>query len=114
MPNFGRRIDGPTGRRRARREDVVLAGSAITRAASRAVVVTDVSPTGAKLIGRQLPAEGADVLLTVGGVELFGEIAWLRHDECGIAFEEQLEREVTDHLKREGRWAKVIGIAAAA
>ena len=114
MPNFGRRIDGPTGRRRAKREDVVLAASAITRGASRAVVVTDVSPTGAKLLGRQLPAAGADVLLTVGGVELFGEIAWLRNDECGIAFEDKLDAEITEHLKREGRWAKVMGIAAAA
>ena len=114
MPNFGRRVDGPTGRRRAQREEVVLAASALTLGASRAVVVTDVSPTGAKLLGRRLPSEGADVLLSVGTVELFGKIAWLRHDECGIAFEKRLDGDVTDHLKREGRWAKVMGIASAA
>jgi len=114
MPNFGRRIDGPTGRRRAQREEVVLAGSALTIGTSRAVVVTDVSPTGAKLVGRHLPRQGSDVLLSVGSVELFGEIAWHRNDECGIAFESSLDSEVTDHLKREGRWAKVMGIPAAA
>jgi hypothetical protein len=113
MSNFGRRIDGPTGRRRARREEVVLAGSALTLGASRAVVVTDVSPAGAKLLGRKLPQAGTDVLLTVGSVELFGEIAWLGRDECGISFEAPLGAEVTDHLKREGRWAKVMGIPAA-
>ena len=114
MPNFGRRVDGPTGRRRAQREEVVLAASALTLGASRAVVVTDVSPTGAKLLGRKLPRVGADVLLTVGKVELFGTIAWLRHDECGIAFERPLDGETADHLKRDGRWAEVMGIAAAA
>ena len=111
MASFGRRVDGPTGRRRAKREEVVLAGSALTLGASRAVVVTDVSPTGAKLIGRRLPPAGTDVLLTVGSVELFGEIAWLGHDECGISFESPLPAEMTDHLKQEGRWAKVMGIA---
>lgn len=113
MPNFGRRIDGPTGRRRAPREEVVLAGSALTLGASRAVVVTDVSSAGAKLLGRKLPAAGTDVLLAVGKVELFGEIVWLGHDECGIAFETPLDADVADHLKREGRWAKVMGIATA-
>jgi hypothetical protein len=112
MSNFGRRIDGPTGRRRAQREEVVLAGSALTLGASRAVVVTDVSPSGAKLLGRKLPQAGTDVLLTVGSVELFGEIVWLGHDECGISFEAPLGAKLTDHLKREGRWAKVMGIAA--
>lgn len=113
MPDFGRRVDGPAGRRRAHREEVVLAGSALTLGASRAVVVTDVSPSGAKLIGRKLPPAGKDVLLTVGSVELFGEIAWLGHDECGISFEAPLGAEMIDHLKREGRWARVMGISGA-
>lgn len=113
MPSFGRRVDGPAGRRRVQREEVVLAGSALTLGASRAVVVTDVSPSGAKLIGRKLPPAGKDVLLTVGNVELFGEIAWLGHDECGISFESPLDAELVDHLKREGRWARVMGISGA-
>ena len=112
MASFGRRVDGPTGRRRSQREEVILAGSALTPGASRAVVVTDVSPSGAKLLGRKLPEAGADVLLTVGDVELFAEIAWVGHDECGISFESPLPAELTDHLKTEGRWAKVMGIAA--
>ena len=74
--------------------------------------MTDVSPSGAKLIGHKLPPAGSDVLLTVGSAELFGEIAWLGHDECGISFESPLPGELTDYLKQEGRWAKVMGIAA--
>lgn len=112
MSSFGRRVDGPTGRRRTQREEVVLAGSARTVGSSQAVVVTDVSPSGAKLLGRKLSQAGSDVLLTVGSVELFAEIAWSGHDECGISFEAPLPMDLTDHLKQEGRWAKVMGIAS--
>ncbi|MGE5562976.1 MAG: PilZ domain-containing protein [Bacillota bacterium] len=113
MPNFGRRIDGPAGRRRVPREQVVLAGSALTLGSSRAVVVTDVSPSGAKLLGRKLPGRGTDVLLSVGSVELFGEVVWLARDECGIVFETPLDAHTVEHLKRDGRWAKVMGVIPA-
>jgi hypothetical protein len=111
MRTFGKRIDGPTGRRKSLREEVVLAGSALTLEQSRPVVVTDVSAKGAKLIGRQLPAKGTHVLLTFGNVELFASVVWCSRDECGIAFEEALTSEQSDELKREGRWAKVMGLA---
>jgi hypothetical protein len=52
------------------------------------------------------------VLLSVGNVELFGEIVWLGRDECGIMFEHALDADTTAHLKRDGRWAKVMGVAA--
>lgn len=110
MPNFGRRIDGPAGRRRAPREEVVLAASALSLKGTRAVVVTDVSPVGAKLLGRNLAALEKEVLLTVGGVELFADIVWVERDECGITFDSPLPAETVDHLKREGRWAKVMGV----
>ena len=114
MSNFGKRIDGPSGRRRNRREPVVLAASAMAPGTSRSVIVTDVSPTGAKLQGRELPGAGANVLVTVGEMELFASVAWTRFNECGITFEAQLSDEVMDHLKAEGRWAKVVGLQEAA
>lgn len=114
MRSFGKRVDGPGGRRRNERETVVLAASAIAPGSSRSVVVTDVSPTGAKLQGRELPKTGAEVLVSVGEAELFATVAWTSFDECGITFEEALGSEAIDHLKREGRWAKVMGVDAAA
>ena len=89
----------------------MLAGSALTLEQSRPVVVTDVSVKGAQLIGRQLPAKGTHVLLTFGNVELFASVVWCSRDECGIAFEEALTSEQSDELKREGRWAQVMGLA---
>ena len=111
MP-FGKRIDGPTGRRRVAREEVVLAASAQTVRASRPVVVADVSAGGAKLQGRELNTLDPDVLLSVGGVELFVKIAWAGRAECGVNFDEPLSPEMIDFIKREGRWAKVMGVAA--
>ena len=51
--------------------------------------------------------------LRLGKIELFADIVWSANDESGIAFEKPLSTDVTDHLKREGRWAKVMGIEAA-
>ncbi|HEV8407407.1 MAG TPA: hypothetical protein VGQ34_05685 [Sphingomicrobium sp.] len=111
MP-FGKRIDGPTGRRRIEREEVVLAACAQTLKASRDVVVADVSSKGARLQGRQLDTLDPEVLLLVGATDLFATIAWANPGECGIIFEEPLAGEMVDHIKREGRWAKVMGLAA--
>jgi hypothetical protein len=80
--------------------------------ASRPVVVTDVSKHGAKLQGCELNTLDPDVLLLVGETDVFAKIAWSKRSECGITFEEQLSPEMVTHIKREGRWAKVMGIAA--
>ena len=111
MP-FGKRVDGPCGRRNLVRETVVLAASAQGMRGSRSVVVADVSKTGAKLQGRALTSLDPDVLISVGDVDLFARVAWAHCDECGVIFEEPLSSGMIDHIKREGRWAKVMGIAA--
>ena len=113
MRTFGKRVDGVEGRRKSPREAVVLAGSALTLSSSRPVIVTEVSPTGAKLVGRYLPKKGANALIAVGKIELFANVVWSANDECGVAFEKPLAADVTELLKREGRWAKVMGIEAA-
>ncbi len=110
MP-FGKRIDGPSGRRRVLREDVVLAGTAQSLRSSRPVVVVDVSATGAKLQGRDFASLDPDVLISLGGLDLFAQIAWTTRTECGVSFEEPLSEETIEQIKREGRWAHVMGIA---
>ena len=111
MP-FGKRIDRPAGRRTMNREAVVLAGSARSLGTSRMVVVTNVSSKGAKLQGRDLGSLDPNVMISIGGVDLFATIAWSVHDECGVIFEEHLQSDTVAHIKREGGWAKVMGIAA--
>ena len=111
MP-FGKRIDGLAGRRRVLREEVILAGSAQSLQSSRPVVIVDVSPTGAKLQGRDFASLDPEVLISVGGVELFAQVAWTTRAECGVTFEESLSSEMIEHIKRDGRWAHVMEIAA--
>jgi hypothetical protein len=111
MP-FGKRIDGPSGRRNLVREAVVLAASAQGMRASRSVVMADVSARGAKLQGRALGLLDPDVLISVANIHLLAKVAWVHSDECGVVFEDPLSPDTIDYIKREGRWAKVMGIAA--
>ena len=110
MP-FGKKIDGP-GRRRAAREEVALAGSAMSMRWSRPVIVTDVSARGAKLEGHDLNRLDPEVLLRVANIDFFASIAWSRRSECGISFDEPLTTRMIAHIKREGHWATVMGLAA--
>jgi hypothetical protein len=112
MPTFGRRNDGLAGRRRTPREEVVLAGSARSLGASRPVVVSDVSPKGAKLQGREMDTLDQVVLISVGEIDLFACVAWASKDECGVNFDEDLSPQLVSHIKREANWAKVMGMAA--
>jgi hypothetical protein len=108
MPGFGRRIDGPGGRRRAHRQPVALAASALTLDGSRSVMIEDVAPTGAKLRAHQLPATGSQLLVRVGAIELFASVIWSRKGECGIVFDEALNPKTIEILKQEGNWATVL------
>jgi hypothetical protein len=90
---------------------VVLAGSAKSLEASRPVVVSDVSAKGAKLLGRNLATLDRNVLVSVGETEVFANVAWTQHNECGVTFDEPLSPELIEHIKREGGWAKVMGVS---
>jgi len=111
MPVFGKRVDGPGGRRRACRERVVLAGAALTLEKARSVVVEDLCSSGAKLRGRDLPKDGDELLVKVGLVEILAHVAWSARDECGIRFEQALDPGCVEQFKNEGRLGHVMGIA---
>ncbi len=111
MPGFGRRIDGPSGRRHAVRDPVVLAASALSLGGSQSVIVEDVGSTGAKLRACRIAQKGDQLLIRVGAVEVLASVIWSRRDECGVEFETELCRDTVKILKQEGRWATVMGIA---
>jgi hypothetical protein len=103
-------MDGLSGRRAAGRQAVILAASARSIDRSRSVVITDVSPRGAKLLGRDFPAAGAEVMVSAGAIDLFATIAWRKNDECGVTFDEPIAEALVAQLKDEGRWARVMGV----
>ena len=110
MPSFGKRIDGPEGRRRNVRQTVVLAASAVTLDRSRSVLVEDVSAQGAKLRGCDLPGSGAQILFRIGSDHVMASVAWRRRDECGITFDEPLNDDGIRRIAREANWGAVMGI----
>ena len=84
---FGRRADGPTGRRRAVRERVDLNVSLYSVDQSRVALLIDVSKVGCRLGGSGLPPVGRDVLVKLGGIELYGQIVWKGDCERGVVFD---------------------------
>lgn len=110
MTVFGKRIDIPGGNRRSQRERVVLAGSAVTLVGSSSIVVKDLCSTGAKLCGRNLPADGGAVLIKVGDLDVLASVAWRKGDECGITFSPSLDHASVEHLKKEGQLGRILGI----
>ncbi|MCH8615080.1 PilZ domain-containing protein [Sphingomonas sp. SM33] len=58
---------------------------------SRSAVLADVSSTGARLRGRNLPAEHEDLFIAVDGLSVFGTVAWADGDERGVSFDVPLQ-----------------------
>ena len=97
---FGRRTDGPTGRRRAVRERLSLAVSLYSVDQSRVALLADISKSGCRLQGMGLPGVGQDVLLKAGDVELFGQIVWRDGPERGVMFDEPISEADLEDLRQ--------------
>lgn len=88
MGTFGKCKGG--GRRSATRTTAPLLVTVTTLARSQSAVLIDVSCTGARLRGTDLPETGEELFLNVEGVIAFGTVAWMEDDERGVAFESDL------------------------
>ena len=84
MASFGKRADGPNGRRWLKRKRVGITASAECRGHSAPVLIEDLSLTGAKLRGCNL-FPGMKIALKVGERKLFGVIAWAVGDRVGAS-----------------------------
>ena len=91
MTAFGQSSGG--GRRTAPRTSVPAAVSLITLSGTRSVVLIDVSSTGARVRGPDLPPVGEYLEIKIDSVRGFGFVAWACGNECGVAFDEPLDRE---------------------
>lgn len=107
---FGKR-EAPPCRRQCRREEVMLAGSALAVTRSRSIVVQDISESGAALAGRDLPPPGDDVLMVVGPFDAMAQVVWRTVDQCGIRFDELIEPELLAQMKQQATWASICGWA---
>ena len=111
--SFGKRIDKPGGSRRAVRENLMSRTVIMTMTDSHRVDLLDLSESGAKVRGHDLPAPGQEVLILIGRLEAFGTIIWREQDQCGIQFDIPLSETAISALKKECKQTALIGGAAA-
>jgi hypothetical protein len=98
MNAFGKSAGG--GRRAAPREVTPLLAVYTTVTKSHSALLVDVSSAGARLRSPDLPHESDDVLVILSSVKAFGTVAWAREGEFAISFDEPLQTDDLDVLKR--------------
>lgn len=96
-------------RRQIARQPVSLAASALSLSRSRSVVISDLSPEGAHVDGRDLPLPGEDLLLVVGSFDAFAKVMWRTGDRAGIHFDDAVPAESISRMQREAAWESVAG-----
>ena len=89
MVAFGKCKGG--GRRSAPRASATLIAIVTTLTASHSAVLLDVSATGLRLEGPDLPRIGEDLFVTIENVVAFGTVVWANANVRGIAFDEPLK-----------------------
>ncbi|HKP34960.1 MAG TPA: PilZ domain-containing protein [Sphingomicrobium sp.] len=99
MGLFGKSNGG--GRRRASREAVPMPALVSTVQQTRMAVLADVSATGARLRGANLPGAEEPVSVRMDCVRAFGIVAWSEAGECGVEFEPPLPEFEVERLRRE-------------
>lgn len=98
MRAFGKSNGG--GRRGAQRCFAPLPAVVMTITSTRRATMLDISCTGARLKGSQLPPPGAVAELKIEAIRVFGTVAWSANSECGIAFDEPLTPFEIEGLRR--------------
>ena len=98
MGTFGKRKGG--GRRSATRSPVPLIAIVKTLKGAHSSVLIDVSATGARLRGRDLPQCDEDLSITVEGISAFGTVAWAEGNERGVAFDVSLSARDEEFLRQ--------------
>ena len=89
MYEFGKCAGG--GRRGSPREAGPLTAVVSTVTSSRSAVLLDVSKTGARLKGHDLPALGEELFVSVESVLAFGTVRWTDGDQIGVTFDGPLD-----------------------
>lgn len=112
MTTFGKRQDGPGGRRAVPREPVLLNGALMTVGTSTTVTMLDVSQTGARIRIKEPPFLRQNVWLKINPADIFGTIIWIDGDECGLLFDTPLTDDEVAGLQARGRVIFCAGLSA--
>jgi len=87
--------------RRSNRSPVLLSAKIEVNGAEVAVLLRNLSPQGALIEGRELPAEGATTNFRRNELTVEGRIVWVEGRYAGIAFDRPLEpEELLQHVPK--------------
>jgi hypothetical protein len=86
---------------------VTLAASALALGCSRSVIVSDLSPTGARFEAKDLPEAGEEVLMLAGTREAFARVVWRTDKTCGVHFDDTLDEVELSRIKQEAAWSSI-------
>jgi hypothetical protein len=103
MRDFGKRSDGPGGRRAADRETVLLSAAMLSVGASRTATIRDVSQTGLRIEVNVPLRVGQDVWLKFHPYDVFGRVVWVDGELSGIELDEPFTDEQTAALQARGK-----------
>ena len=98
MTDFGKRTDGPGGRRIAPRKPAFKAAGVMTLTGSQTAYLVDISATGAKLNGAGVLSVGQDIWLKAGKIDVLATVAWSEPNSCGIQFDAALDPDEVEQL----------------
>lgn len=86
------RTDDPElrGRRSERRAYILLSASVESLSGRKRISLLDVSRTGARLEGTDLPAVGKDIIIRCGEIDTLGTVVWATSGRCGMQFDEPI------------------------
>ena len=86
-------------RRKSKRDELGIPVSLHSITQSRVVLLLDVSTTGARIRGQELPGVGKDVLLKIAGVELFGTVVRTSGRDSGMIFDRPIGQKELETLR---------------
>lgn len=98
MAEFGKCTGG--GRRGKKREAAPLIALLTTRHRSHSAVLIDVSVSGTRVRGDDLPVVGSELIMSAEKVKTFGTVRWHSGTDCGVEFDQPLSEMEVLSLRR--------------
>lgn len=111
MTGFGKRLDGPGGRRRSERKPILLNAAMIGMRNSCTVTLLDVSSTGAQMKMPEPMRCGQEIWLKVPPADIFGRVVWIEGEHCGIHFDEPIAAAELASLQAQGKVVMLHGMS---
>ena len=104
---MGKASEGFSNRRRSPRASLILPASVVTMSAYLYFDLVNLSATGAKLRGSDVPEIGKTALFRLEPFQALCRVVWVSDELCGVRFEELLPPRLLAHFRKVGNTTQV-------